>query len=114
MMICLFGFCFPVYQLIPVIVIILKTQWAWIVATYHRLIGRVEKDTNQSTAPASSDNNAREVTVVTDDDAFRRLLKENTFLLVDFQAEWCAPCKKIAPAIKKLGHPLLSNSHNKQ
>jgi thioredoxin len=33
---------------------------------------------------------------------FENVLNENEKVLVDFYAEWCAPCKKITPEIQKL------------
>lgn len=35
-------------------------------------------------------------------ESFDKLVKDNRLLMIDFYAEWCGPCKKMAPAIEKL------------
>ena len=46
-------------------------------------------------------------TVTVSDDTFERdVLQSDKPVLVDFWAEWCGPCKQIAPALEQLSEEL--------
>ena len=41
-------------------------------------------------------------TIKSTDETFDSLVKDNKILLTDFWAEWCGPCKQIAPVLEEI------------
>jgi len=39
---------------------------------------------------------------VTDSDHFENLIADNEVVLVDYYADWCGPCKMLAPTVEEL------------
>ncbi|DAC20392.1 MAG TPA: thiol reductase thioredoxin, partial [Candidatus Poseidoniales archaeon] len=46
-----------------------------------------------------------EVKAVTDSE-FESTLNDNEWVLVDFWAEWCGPCKQIGPALEEISEEM--------
>ncbi len=46
----------------------------------------------------------RRYVILTEDNFEREVLESDQPVLVDFWADWCAPCHQIAPVIEELAH----------
>jgi thioredoxin 1 len=57
-------------------------------------------------ARAINKGNAMSTTHVSDSSFDSDVLKASGPVLVDFWAEWCGPCKMIAPALEEIGQKL--------
>jgi len=42
--------------------------------------------------------------MIVTDETFEQVIKENAVVLVDFWAEWCGPCKKVAPILEDISN----------
>lgn len=40
--------------------------------------------------------------IILNDENFDNAIKEHNLILVDFWAEWCAPCRAIAPVLEEI------------
>ena len=46
---------------------------------------------------------------ISDDSFEKEVLKSSNLVLVDFWAEWCGPCKMIAPALEEISEEMNEN-----
>src|ERR1700709_2120352 len=56
--------------------------------------------------PPSNGSRIMSTVKVTDESFERDVLQSGTPVLVDFWAEWCGPCKQIAPALDQISEEL--------
>ena len=44
--------------------------------------------------------------MIVNDENFNQIIKENNLILIDFWAEWCGPCKRVAPVLDELSNDI--------
>lgn len=59
-----------------------------------------------SDGKTEQDTEAAAVTETFTPESFEKLVKENEVVVVDFKADWCGPCKMLAPKLEKVAAEL--------
>ena len=123
---CIGGVCIPYSALVPLLVYALKwvlqklSDWGLLPAVIHdRLKGLVPCPTKkpgdssccQTTAPANDEEDEL-VHTIRNKQQWNALLDANATVVCKFTADWCSPCKRLAPVYKSLAHAKTVTSKN--